>query len=166
MHKKYLSTRVRLIPNHKCLKAYNGDEWTVELKNDITEFSLFPDCVPSSFITASGMKSFKIIKEVSGARKLISYFTTWDQKCRTARFDNAENSNKASKAASHSNTNSKHFLGNHRFHNQNKKDNNNRNSGSSTKKNFQLKTNQSNRSDVNKLIAGLKAILEQLVSLI
>ncbi|GBB99895.1 hypothetical protein RclHR1_36700001 [Rhizophagus clarus] len=30
-HKKYLSARVRLIPNHGCLKAYNGGEWTVGL---------------------------------------------------------------------------------------------------------------------------------------
>ncbi|GBB98561.1 hypothetical protein RclHR1_32600001 [Rhizophagus clarus] len=30
-HKKYLSARVRLIPNHECLKAYNGGEWTVRL---------------------------------------------------------------------------------------------------------------------------------------
>ncbi|GBB88995.1 hypothetical protein RclHR1_15620001 [Rhizophagus clarus] len=30
-HKKYLSTRIRLIPNHECLKAYNRGEWTIEL---------------------------------------------------------------------------------------------------------------------------------------
>ncbi|GBB96155.1 hypothetical protein RclHR1_00270001 [Rhizophagus clarus] len=32
-HKKYLSARVRLIPNHECLKAYNGGEWTVRLSS-------------------------------------------------------------------------------------------------------------------------------------
>ncbi|GBC08507.1 hypothetical protein RclHR1_08180001 [Rhizophagus clarus] len=157
----------------------------------MTEFSFFSNCIPGSFITASGLKSFKIIKEASGARKLIGYFTTWDQvsKCinsqqlwnnvsfswcrystskfsfqkhRSVRFDNAKNSNSLSKATSHLNTNLKHFSGNHRFHNQNKKDNNTPNSDFSTKKNSRFKTNQSSRSNMNILIAGLKAFLKQL----
>ncbi|GBB87575.1 hypothetical protein RclHR1_14020004 [Rhizophagus clarus] len=32
VHKKYLSARVRLIPDHKCLKYYNGGDWTVNLE--------------------------------------------------------------------------------------------------------------------------------------
>ncbi|GBC07632.1 hypothetical protein RclHR1_00760002 [Rhizophagus clarus] len=31
VHKKYLSARVRLIPDHECLKCYNGGDWTVNL---------------------------------------------------------------------------------------------------------------------------------------
>ncbi|GBC00492.1 hypothetical protein RclHR1_03880002 [Rhizophagus clarus] len=76
-HKKYLSARVRLIPNHECLKAYNRGEWTVGL--DMTESILFPNCTFSKFLAESGIKSFKVIKESSGQSKLIGYFATWDQ---------------------------------------------------------------------------------------
>ncbi|GBB87597.1 hypothetical protein RclHR1_14070004 [Rhizophagus clarus] len=31
VHKKYLSARIRLIPDHECLKCYNGRDWTVNL---------------------------------------------------------------------------------------------------------------------------------------
>ncbi|GBB93130.1 hypothetical protein RclHR1_21140001 [Rhizophagus clarus] len=31
VHKKYLSAKVRLIPDHECLKCYNGGDWTVNL---------------------------------------------------------------------------------------------------------------------------------------
>ncbi|GBC02911.1 hypothetical protein RclHR1_04890022 [Rhizophagus clarus] len=31
VHKKYLSARVRLIPDHECLKCYNRGDWTVNL---------------------------------------------------------------------------------------------------------------------------------------
>ncbi|GBB84359.1 hypothetical protein RclHR1_10980011 [Rhizophagus clarus] len=31
VHKKYLSARVRLIPDHECLKCYNKEDWTVNL---------------------------------------------------------------------------------------------------------------------------------------
>ncbi|GBB86726.1 hypothetical protein RclHR1_13110001 [Rhizophagus clarus] len=108
-HKKYLSARARLIPNHECLKAYNGGEWTVGLGDipvrwfpaswnlserkqrekfqavitnipaDMTESTLFPNSTPSRFIAESGIKSFKVIKESLEQRKLIGYFATWDQ---------------------------------------------------------------------------------------
>ncbi|GBB90944.1 hypothetical protein RclHR1_01800029 [Rhizophagus clarus] len=104
-----LLARVRLIPNHECLKAYNEGEWTVglggilvrwfsalwnlsehkqrekfqavitDIPADMTESTLFPNCTSSKFIAESGMKSFKVIKESSGQRKLIGYFATWDQ---------------------------------------------------------------------------------------
>ncbi|GBB85588.1 hypothetical protein RclHR1_12090002 [Rhizophagus clarus] len=136
------------------------------------------------------MKSFKIIKEASEARKLIGYFATWNQvskcinsqqlwndvslswcryftprfglqkRCST-RFGNAENSNILPNTSPQKNINSTKISGNHKFHNQNKKDNNFTNSDLSNKKNSRFKMNQSNRSDVNELIAGLKVILEQ-----
>ncbi|GBB97575.1 hypothetical protein RclHR1_03000018 [Rhizophagus clarus] len=31
VHKKYLSVRIRLIPDHECLKCYNRRDWTVNL---------------------------------------------------------------------------------------------------------------------------------------
>ncbi|GBB91314.1 hypothetical protein RclHR1_18500003 [Rhizophagus clarus] len=108
VHKKYLSARVRLIPDHKCLKCYNGGDWTVNLggipirwfpaswnlserkqrekfqavvynlPDDMTDASLFPNGRPHKFLLDSGIKSFKIVKEVDGSRKLIGYFDTWD----------------------------------------------------------------------------------------
>ncbi|GBB85509.1 hypothetical protein RclHR1_12000001 [Rhizophagus clarus] len=77
------------------------------------------------------------------------------------RIGNTGNTSRRSKPTFHQDTNSQ-LLDNRRFHNQNKKNNNTKNSGFSTKKNSCFKTNQSNRPDVNKLIAGLKALLEQL----
>ncbi|GBB88996.1 hypothetical protein RclHR1_15620002 [Rhizophagus clarus] len=92
------------------------------------------------------MKSFKIIKESSGQRKLIGYFATWDQasKCINtpqlwndvslswchysfsklgfkkrppARFDNAGNINtRQSKPSRQQDTNS-YFSDNHKCHN-------------------------------------------------
>ncbi|GBC01098.1 hypothetical protein RclHR1_40690001, partial [Rhizophagus clarus] len=42
VHKKYLSARVRLIPDHECLKCYNGGDWTVNLKGiSVRWFSAF-----------------------------------------------------------------------------------------------------------------------------
>ncbi|GBB94290.1 hypothetical protein RclHR1_23250002 [Rhizophagus clarus] len=193
MHKKYLSARVRLIPNHKCLKAYNEGEWTVELRgipvrwfsalwnlaerkqqekfqvvitnipDDMTESSFFPNCIPNSFIMASELKSFKIIKEASGARNFswCRYSTPWfgSQKYRSARIGKAENSKGSTKATPCIDTNFK-FSGNSRFHNQNKKDNYISNSGLSNKKNSRFKMNQSNRPDMNKLIIELKVLLK------
>ncbi|GBC00671.1 hypothetical protein RclHR1_39350001 [Rhizophagus clarus] len=108
VHKKYLSVRVRLIPDHKCLKCYNGGDWTVNLEGipvrwfpaswnlserkqrekfqtvvynfpeDMTDASLFPNGRLHQFLLDSGIKSFKIVKEVDGSRKLIGYFDTWD----------------------------------------------------------------------------------------
>ncbi|GBB95635.1 hypothetical protein RclHR1_25810001 [Rhizophagus clarus] len=218
-HKKYLSAKVRLISNHECLKAYNGGEWTVGLSGilvrwfpaswnlserkqrdkfqavitdipaDMTESTLFPNSTPSKFVAESGMKSFKVIKESSGQRKLIGYFATWDQasKCIStpqlwndvsfswcrysspklgfkkhppARFGNAGNKNtRQLKPSRQQHTN----LDNHRCHNQNKKENSSSNSGSTYKKNSRFKSNQSNRPDVKHLIAGLKALLDQFI---
>ncbi|GBB89636.1 hypothetical protein RclHR1_16380009 [Rhizophagus clarus] len=91
------------------------------------------------------MKSFKIIKEASGARKLISYFATWDQvskcisssqlwndvsfswchystprfgfqKCHSARIDKAKNLQGSSQATPQMNTKLK-FSDNPRFYN-------------------------------------------------
>ncbi|GBC05038.1 hypothetical protein RclHR1_00600001 [Rhizophagus clarus] len=108
VHKKYLSARVRLIPDHECLKCYNGGDWTVNLggipvrwfpaswnlserkqrekfqavvynlPDDMTDASLFPNGRPHQFLLDSGIKSFKLVKEVDGSRKLIGYFDTWD----------------------------------------------------------------------------------------
>ncbi|GBB83629.1 hypothetical protein RclHR1_10320007 [Rhizophagus clarus] len=126
----------------------------------MTESSLFPNCIPSSFIVASGMKSFKIIKETSGCHYSTPRFGS--QKRHSARISNAENSKGSPKVTPQTNTNFK-FSGNSRFHNQNKNDNHILNSGFSNKKNSRFKTNQSNKPDTNKLIAGLKALLEQFI---
>ena len=48
------------------------------LPDDITDASLFPNGRPHQFLLDSGIKSFKIVKEVDGSRKLIGYFVTWD----------------------------------------------------------------------------------------
>ncbi|GBC10102.1 hypothetical protein RclHR1_09340001 [Rhizophagus clarus] len=175
------------------LTAYNEGEWTVELRgipvrwfpalwnlaerkqqekfqvvitnipDDMTESSLFPNCIPNSFIMASELKSFKIIKEASGARNLswCRYSTPWfgSQKYCSARIGKAENLKGSTKATPCIDTNFK-FSGNSRFHNQNKKDNYISNSGLSNKKNSRFKMNQSNRPDMNKLIIELKALLE------
>ncbi|GES74089.1 hypothetical protein GLOIN_2v1776609 [Rhizophagus clarus] len=155
----------------------------------MTESTLFPNCTPSKFVAESGMKSFKVIKESSGQRKLIGYFVTWDQasKCIStpqlwndvslswcrysspklgfkkrppARFGNAGNKNtRQLKPFRQQYTN----LDNHRCHDQNKKENSSSNSGSTYKKNSRSKSNQSNRPDVKHLIAGLKALLDQFI---
>ncbi|GBB92757.1 hypothetical protein RclHR1_02050030 [Rhizophagus clarus] len=108
VHKKYLSVRVRLIPDHECLKYYNGGNWTVNLGEipvqwfpaswslserkqcekfqaviynileNITDASLFLNGRPHQFLLDSSIKSFKIIKKVDGSRKMIDYFDTWD----------------------------------------------------------------------------------------
>ncbi|GBB91180.1 hypothetical protein RclHR1_18320003 [Rhizophagus clarus] len=44
----------------------------------MTNASLFPNRRSYQFLLDSGIKSFKIVKEVDGARKLIGYFDTWD----------------------------------------------------------------------------------------
>ncbi|GBC04076.1 hypothetical protein RclHR1_00550021 [Rhizophagus clarus] len=191
VHKKYLSARVRLISNHACIKAYNGGEWSVRL-GDITESSLFPNCTPSKFLAESGMKSFKIIKESSGQRKLIGYFAMWDQasKCIStpqlwndvslswchysssklgfkkhppARFGNAGNKNTRQLKPSRQQYTNSNSSDNYRRYNQNKKENSSLNSGLTYKKNSHFKSNQSNRLDVNHLVAGLKALLEQFI---
>ncbi|GES99624.1 hypothetical protein GLOIN_2v1776609 [Rhizophagus clarus] len=155
----------------------------------MTESILFPNCTPSKFVAESGMKSFKVIKESSGQRKLIGYFAMWDQasKCIStpqlwndvslswchysspklgfkkhppARFGNAGNKNtRQLKPSRQQHTN----LNNHRCHNQNKKENSSSNSGLTYKKNSRSKSNQSNRPDVKHLIAGLKALLDQFI---
>ncbi|GBB89466.1 hypothetical protein RclHR1_16160002 [Rhizophagus clarus] len=48
------------------------------LPEDMTDASLFPNGRPHQFLLDSGIKSFKIVKEVDGSRKLIGYFDTWD----------------------------------------------------------------------------------------
>ncbi|GBB83623.1 hypothetical protein RclHR1_10320001 [Rhizophagus clarus] len=222
VHKKYLSARVRLIPNHACIKAYNGGEWSVGLEGipvrwfsaswnlseckqrekfqavitdilaDMTESSLFPNCTPSKFLAESGMKSFKIIKESSGQRKLIGYFATWDQaskcistpqfwndvslswcrysspklgfkKCPPARFGNAGNKNTRQLKPSRQQYINSNSSDNHRRYNQHKKKNSSLNSGPTYKKNSRSKSNQSNRPVVNYLVVGLKALLEQFI---
>ncbi|GBB99959.1 hypothetical protein RclHR1_36990002 [Rhizophagus clarus] len=46
--------------------------------DDMSDASLFPNGRPHQFLLDSDIKSFKIIKEVDGSRKLIGYFNTWD----------------------------------------------------------------------------------------
>ncbi|GBB87743.1 hypothetical protein RclHR1_14220002 [Rhizophagus clarus] len=48
------------------------------LPEDMTDASLFPNGRPHQSLLDSGIKSFKIVKEVDGSRKLIGYFDTWD----------------------------------------------------------------------------------------
>ncbi|GBB99896.1 hypothetical protein RclHR1_36700002 [Rhizophagus clarus] len=155
----------------------------------MTESNLFPNCTPGKFLAESSIKSFKIIKESSGQRKLIGYFATWDQasKCIStpqlwndvslswcrysspklrfkkhtpARFGNAGNNyTRQSKPTRPLHTN----LDNRRCHNQNKKENIPLNSGTTSKRNSRSKSNQSNRPDMKHLVAGLKALLEQFI---
>ncbi|GBC01285.1 hypothetical protein RclHR1_04130001, partial [Rhizophagus clarus] len=214
VHKKYLSARVRLIPDHKCLKCYNGGDWTVNLGeisvrwfpaswnlserkqqekfqavvynllDDMTDASLFPNRCSYQFLLDSGIKSFKIVKEVDGSRKLIGYFDTWDHvsTCinnpqlwndvriswccystpnfknlrKSARFGNADKSLQTHKGSNFS------FSGsntNNRKNNQNKTPK----SGRSIKKIAQSRNDQSKKPDVKYLIAGLKALLEHYV---
>ncbi|GBB93718.1 hypothetical protein RclHR1_02220013 [Rhizophagus clarus] len=141
----------------------------------------------------SRMKSFKIIKESLGQRKLIEYFATWDQasKCIStpqlwndvsllwcrysspklgfkkrppARFGNAGNNiSRRQSKPSCQQDTNSYFSDNNRCHNQNKKENSSSKSGSTYKKNSRSKSNQSNRPDVKHLVAGLKALLEQFI---
>ncbi|GBB88101.1 hypothetical protein RclHR1_14620001, partial [Rhizophagus clarus] len=158
----------------------------------ITESSLFPNCTPSKFLAESGMKSFKIIKESSGQRKLIGYFAMWDQasKCIStpqlwndvslswchysssklgfkkhppARFGNAGNKNTRQLKPSRQQYTNSNSSDNYRRYNQNKKKNSSLNSGLTYKKNSHFKSNQSNRLVVNYLVVGLKALLEQFI---
>ncbi|GBB92881.1 hypothetical protein RclHR1_20710005 [Rhizophagus clarus] len=214
VHKKYLSARVRLIPDHECLKCYNGGDWTVNLggipvrwfpaswnlserkqrekfqavvynlPDDMTDTSLFPNGRPHQFLLDSGIKSFKLVKEVDGSRKLIGYFDTWDHVStrinnpqfwndvkiswcrystpnfknlrRPARFGNAEKSSKTPKGSNFS------FSG---FNTNNHKNDQNKTpqSGRSAKKIDQSRNGQSNKPDVKHLIAGLKALLEHYI---
>ena len=48
------------------------------LPEDMMDASLFPNGRFHQFLLDSGIKSFKIVKEVDGSRKLIGYFDTWD----------------------------------------------------------------------------------------
>ncbi|GBB97574.1 hypothetical protein RclHR1_03000017 [Rhizophagus clarus] len=44
----------------------------------MTDASLFPNGRPHQFLLDSGIKSFKIVKEMDRSKKLIGYFDTWD----------------------------------------------------------------------------------------
>ncbi|GBB89481.1 hypothetical protein RclHR1_16180007 [Rhizophagus clarus] len=214
VHKKYLSARIRLIPDHECLKCYNGGDWTVNLvgipvrwfpaswnlserkqrekfqavmynlPEDMTDASLFPNGHPHQFLLDSGIKSFILVKEVDGSRKLIGYFDTWDHistrinnpqlwngvrlswcrystsnfknLCRSARIGNAEKSSRTPKGSKSS------FSG---FNTNNRKNDQNKTpkSGRSTKKIDHSRNAQSKKPDVKHLIAGLKALLEYYV---
>ena len=48
------------------------------LSDDMTDTSLFPNGCLHQFLLDSDIKSFKIVKEVDGSRKMIGYFDTWD----------------------------------------------------------------------------------------
>ncbi|GBB84012.1 hypothetical protein RclHR1_10650012 [Rhizophagus clarus] len=214
VHKKYLSARVRLIPDHECLKCYNGGDWTVNLggipvrwfpaswnlserkqrekfqavvynlPDDMTDASLFPNGRPHQFLLDSGIKSFKLVKEVDGSRKLIGYFDTWDHVstrinnpqlwndvriswCRysTPNFKNLRksarigNADKSSRTPKGSNFSFSGFNTNNRKNDQNKTPK----SGRSTKKIDHSRNDQSKKPDVKHLIAGLKALLEHYV---
>ncbi|GES72604.1 hypothetical protein GLOIN_2v1473242 [Rhizophagus clarus] len=108
VQKKYQTARVRLTPNHNCLKTYNNGDWTVFLSSipvrwflatwslserkqrekfqaaitnipeDMTIESLFPEGSSGPFINESNLQSFKIVQEQDSTRILISYFTTWE----------------------------------------------------------------------------------------
>ncbi|GBC08183.1 hypothetical protein RclHR1_07950010 [Rhizophagus clarus] len=150
----------------------------------MTDASLFPNGRPHQFLLDSGIKSFKIVKEVDGSRKLIGYFNTWDYVStrinnsqlwndvriswcrystpnfknlrRPARIGNAEKSSGTPKG---SNSSFSGFNTNNRKNDQNKTPK----SGRSTKKIDHSRNAQSKKLDVKNLIAGLKALLEHYV---
>ncbi|GBB93131.1 hypothetical protein RclHR1_21140002 [Rhizophagus clarus] len=154
------------------------------LPEDMTDASLFPNERPHQFLLDSGIKSFKIVKEVDRSRKLIGYFNTWDHVstlinnpqlwnnvriswycystpnfknlCKSARIGNANKSFRTPKGSNFS------FSG---FNTNNCKNDQYKpsKSGRSTKKIDQSRNGQSKKPDVKHLIAGLKALLEHYV---
>ncbi|GBC09039.1 hypothetical protein RclHR1_08570006 [Rhizophagus clarus] len=160
-HKKYLSARVRLIPNHECLKAYNGSEWTVRLGGIPVRW------FPASWNLSEPSRCIntpQLWNDVSLSWCRYSSPKLGFKKHPPARFGNAGNNNsrRQSKPSRQQDTNS-YFSDNNRCHNQNKKENSPLNSGSTYKKNSRSKSNQSNRPDVKQLVAGLKVLLEQFI---
>ncbi|GBB86119.1 hypothetical protein RclHR1_12580007 [Rhizophagus clarus] len=200
VHKKYLSARVRLIPDHECLKCYNGGDWNINLEgipvrwfsaswnfsekkqrekfqavvynlpDDMTDAFLFLNSHPHQFLLDSGIKSFKIVKEVDGSRKLIGYFDTWDHVSirinnpqlwndvriswccySTPNFKNlrksarTSNADKSSRTSYGSNSSFTGFNTNNRKNDQNKTSK----SGHSTKKIDQSRNDQFKKPDVN-----------------
>ncbi|GBB86229.1 hypothetical protein RclHR1_12670002 [Rhizophagus clarus] len=203
-----------LIPNYECLKCYNGGDWTVNLEGipvrwfpafwnlsekkqyekfqaviynipeDMTDTSLFPNGRPHQFLLDSGIKSFKIVKEVDGSRKLIGYFDTWDNVSvcinnsqfwnnvriswchystpnfknlyKSARIGNAD---KSSRTPYRSNSSFLSFSTNNRKNDHNKTPK----SGHTNKKIDQSRNDQSKKPDIKNLIVGLKALLEHYV---
>ncbi|GBC10117.1 hypothetical protein RclHR1_09350004 [Rhizophagus clarus] len=192
VHKKYLSARVRLIPDHECLKCYNREDWTVNLggipvrwfpaswnlserkqrekfqavvhnlPNDMTDGSLFPNDALTNFC----------------------YFDTWDHVstrinnlqlwndvriswCRysTPNFKNLRKSARignADKSSQKPKGSNFSFSG---FNTNNRKNDHNKTPKSerSTKKIDHSRNDQSKKPDVKHLIAGLKALLEHYV---
>ncbi|GBB97680.1 hypothetical protein RclHR1_30370003 [Rhizophagus clarus] len=150
----------------------------------MTDVSLFPNGRSHQFLLDSGIKSFKIVKEVDGSRKLIGYFDTWDHVStrinnpqlwndvrlswchystpnfknlqRPARIGNAEKSLRTTHRSKFS------FSGSNT---NNRKNDHNKTpkSGHSTKKIDHSRNDQFKKLDVKHLIAGLKALLEHFV---
>ncbi|GBC00095.1 hypothetical protein RclHR1_37440001 [Rhizophagus clarus] len=154
------------------------------LPDDMTDASLFPNGRPHQFLLDSGIKSFKIVKEVNGSRKLIGYFDTWDHVstrinnpqlwndvriswCRYStpnfknlrRFAQIGKVDKSSRTPKGSNSS---FLG---FNTNNRKNDQNKTPKSkhSSKKIDHSRMNQSKKPDIKHLITGLKALLEHYV---
>ncbi|GBB98933.1 hypothetical protein RclHR1_33690002 [Rhizophagus clarus] len=150
------------------------------IPDDMMDASLFPNGRPYQFLLDSGIKSFKLVKEVDGSRKLIGYFDTWDHVftrinnpqfwndvriswCRysTPNFKNLRrparigNAEKSFRTPKRSNSSFSGFNTNNRKNDQNKTPK----SGRSTKKINHLRNAQSKKPDVKYLIAGLKALL-------
>ncbi|GBB92110.1 hypothetical protein RclHR1_19670002 [Rhizophagus clarus] len=150
----------------------------------MTDASLFPNGRPPQFLLDSGIKSFKLVKEVDGSKKLIGYFDTWDHVstrinnlqlwngvriswCRyfTPNFKNIRrsarigNADKSSWSPKESNFSFSSSNTNNRKNDQNKTPK----SGRSTKKIDQSRNDQSKKPDVKHLIAELKALLEYYV---
>ncbi|GBC02134.1 hypothetical protein RclHR1_04470013 [Rhizophagus clarus] len=214
VHKKYLSARVRLISDHKCLKCYNGGDWTVNLggipvrwfpafwnflerkqqekfqtvvynlPEDMMNASLFPNGRLHQFLLDSGIKSFKIVKEIDGSKKLIGYFDTWDHVSTcinnpqlwndirlswccysTLNFKNLRKSARIGNAKKSFRTpNGSNFSFSGLNTNNCKNDyNKTPKSGRSTKKIDHSRNDQSKKPDVKHLIAGLKVLLEYYV---
>ncbi|GBB86939.1 hypothetical protein RclHR1_01340006 [Rhizophagus clarus] len=184
VHKKYLSARVRLIPDYECLKCYNGGDWTVNLEGIPVRWFPASWNLSERKQRENGIKAFKIVKEVDGSRKLIGYFDTWDRVstrinnpqlwndvriswCRystpnfknlrkSAQIGNAEKSFETPKGSNFS------FSG---FNTNNRKNDQYKTPKSrcSTKKIDQSRNDQFKKPDVKHLIAGLKALLEHYV---
>ncbi|GBC00052.1 hypothetical protein RclHR1_03720013 [Rhizophagus clarus] len=161
---------VRLIPDHECLKCYNGGDWTVNLggipvrwfsaswnlserkqqekfqavmynlPEDITDASLFPNGRSHQFL-------------LSWCRYSIPNFKNLH---RSARIGNAEKSFRTPNGSNFS------FSG---LNTNNRKNDYNKTpkSGRSTKKIDHSRNDQSKKPNVKHLITGLKALLEHYV---
>ncbi|GBB83910.1 hypothetical protein RclHR1_10570008 [Rhizophagus clarus] len=175
VQKKYQTARVRLTPNHNCLKAYNNGDWTVSLSSIPVRW--FP---AAWFLSErNNLQSFKIIQEQDGTRTLIGYFATWDALSRkrqpkaTGSGSNSSSHKKAGSSPVLTGSN-RTPLGSRKSCNNNHENNTNsfnlaqsqKPSGRSTSSNMnkgQRKSGNGHMGNFNKV--EIKHLLEQLISL-